>query len=79
VFLSKRNKSGFGKKTHATKAVSEEIGGGFEDEQISDAICCYMASNADADEKQIVANEIAARVMIMANSADVMLVAVSVS
>ena len=45
----------------------------------SDAICCYMASNADAAEKQIVANQIAAKVMIMADSLDVMLVAVSVS
>ena len=38
-----------------------------------------MASNADAAEKQIVANQIAAKVMIMADLLDVMLVAVSVS
>jgi hypothetical protein len=78
VFLSKRNKLEFGKK-RMTKAISEEIGGNFENEQISDAIYFYMDSNADADEKQMVANDLATKIIAMAQSSDVILVAVSVS
>ena len=63
VFLSKRNKLGFGKKTRATKAISEEIDS-FDDQSISDAIYCYMAANADADEKRVVSDEIATKVRL---------------
>jgi hypothetical protein len=47
---------GFGKKTRVAKVMSEEIDGSFDNQTIRDAICCYMASNADAGEKQIVAD-----------------------
>jgi hypothetical protein len=79
VFLSKRNKLGFGKKTRLAKAVSEEIDGSFDDQAIVDAIYCYMASNADAGEKQIVADEITAKVIAMSQSADVILLAASIN
>ncbi len=78
VFLSKRNKLGLGKKIRTTKSVSEEIDGSFQNEQISDAICCYMASNADADEKLIVTNELATKVMAMSQASDVILLAISI-
>ena len=78
VFLAKRNKLGFGTKTRVTKAVSEEIDGSFENEQISDANYCYMASNADADEKQTVADDLVAKVIAMPQTADVILLAASI-
>ncbi len=34
------------------RAVSEEIIGNFENEEISDAIYCYMSANSDAGDKQ---------------------------
>ena len=79
VFLSKRNKLGFGKKTGVAKAISEEIIGNFENEEISDAMYCYMSSNSDAADKQIVANKLATKIIAMAQLSDVILIAVSVS
>jgi hypothetical protein len=79
VFLSKRNKLGFGKKTRATNAVSEEIDGSFDDQAISDAIYCYMAANADADEKQMVANDLAAKVVAMSQIGSVIVLAASIN
>ena len=79
VFLSKRNKLGFGKKTRATKAVSEEIDGSFDDQAISDAIYCYMASNADADEKRIVADELAQKIIAMSQIGSVIVLAASIN
>jgi hypothetical protein len=38
-----------------------------------------MASNANADEKQIVANKLAARVIAMSRSADVILLAACIN
>ena len=78
-FIAKRDKLGFGTKTQVKKAVSEEIIGDFDNQKISDAIYCYMASNSDAGEKQIVANELAAKIIAMSQSGDVILVAVSVN
>ena len=79
VFLAKRNKLGFGKKTRVTKTISEQIDGSFDDQAISDAIYCYMASNADADEKQIVANDLAHKIIAMSQSADVILLGASIN
>ena len=61
------------------KAISEEIEGSFDDQTINDAIYCYMASNADAAEKQIVANELAQKIIAMSQSADVILLAASIN
>ncbi len=60
------------------RAVSEEIIGSFENNEISDAIYCFMSSNSDAADKQIVANELAAKIIAMADTVDVILLAVSV-
>lgn len=78
-FIAKRDKLGFGTKTQVKKAVSEEIIGDFDNHEISDAIYCYMSSNSDAGQKQIVANELAAKIIAMSQLGDVVLVAVSVS
>jgi hypothetical protein len=78
-FVVNRGKLHFGAKTQVKKAVSEEIRGNFDNHEISDAVCCYMSANSDAGEKQIVANELAAKIIAMGDSADVILVAVSVS
>jgi hypothetical protein len=69
---------GFGKKTQAAKALSEEIDDSFDDQAISDVIYCYMASNADPAQKRVVADEIVTKVRAMADTADVMLIAVSI-
>ena len=60
------------------KAVSEEIIGDFDNQEISNSIYCYMASNSDAGEKQKVANELATKIIAMSQLGDVVLVAVSV-
>jgi hypothetical protein len=78
VFLAKRNKLGFGQKTRATKAISEEIDGSFDDQAIVDAIYCYMSANADADEKWVVADELAQKIIAMSQSANVILLAASI-
>ena len=78
VFLSKRNKLGFGKKIRVAKAISEEIEGSFDDKTIVDAIYCYMASNADAGEKQVVADEIAQKIIAMSQIGSVIVLAASV-
>ena len=78
-FIAKRNELGFGTKTQVKKAMSEEIIGHFENQEISDAIYCYMASNSDAGEKQIVADEMSEKIIAMSQLGDVVLVAVSVS
>jgi hypothetical protein len=66
--------------THpVAKPVSEEIVGNFNDGDVSDAIYCYMSMNTADNEKQIVADEIAEKVVSMSQSANVILVAVSVS
>jgi hypothetical protein len=77
-FIAKRNKLGFGKNGRIDKSVSEEIDGGFDDRTISDCIYCYMSSNSDAGEKQIVANNLAAKVIAMSQSADVIVLAASI-
>jgi hypothetical protein len=77
-FITKRNELGFGTKTQVKKAVSEEIIGHFKNHEVSDAIYCYMASNSDAGEKQIVANELAAKIIAMSQSGDVILLAASI-
>ena len=76
-FVANRGKLGFGSNSRRVKAVSEEIIGHFENHEVSDAIYCYMASNSDAGEKQIVANELAAKIIVMSQSGDVILLAVS--
>jgi hypothetical protein len=78
-FVTNRGKLHFGAKTQVKKAVSEEIIGDFDNQKITDAIYCYMSSNSDAGEKQIVANELAAKIIAMSKLGDVVLVAVSVS
>ena len=78
-FIAKRNKLGFGKNGRIDKSVSEEIDGGFDDRTISDCIYCYMSSNSDAGEKQIVANELAAKIIAMSQSGDVILLAACVN
>ena len=78
VFLAKRNKLGFGTKTGVTKAMSEEIDS-FDDQTISDAMYCYMASNADADEKQIVADEVAQKIIAMSQIGSVIVLAASIN
>jgi hypothetical protein len=78
-FIAKRNELGFGTRTKVKKAVSEEIIGHFENHEISDSIYCYMASNSDAGEKQIVANELAAKIIVMSQLGDVILLAASVN
>jgi hypothetical protein len=78
-FIAKKDKLGFGTKTQVKKAVSEEIIGNFDNQEISDAIYCYMSSNSDAGQKQIVANELAAKIIAMSQLGDVILLAVSVS
>jgi hypothetical protein len=40
-FIAKRDKLGFGTKTQVKKAVSEEILGDFDNQEISDAVYCY--------------------------------------
>jgi hypothetical protein len=62
-FIAKRNELGFGTKTQVNKAVSEEIIGDFGNQEISDAIYCYMSSNSDPAEKQIVADEMAVKLL----------------
>jgi hypothetical protein len=54
AFLAKRNKLGFGQKTRVAKAMSEEIDGSFDNESIQDAVYCFMASDADSAEKQMI-------------------------
>ena len=78
VFLTKRNKLGFGQGTRVAKAISEEIDGSFDNAAISDALYCYMSANADAGEKQIVANDLAARIIAMSQLADVILLGASI-
>jgi hypothetical protein len=78
-FVANRGKLGFGSNSRRAKAVSEEIIGHFENHEISDAIYCYMASNSDAGEKQIVADEMSEKIIVMSQLGDVVLVAVSVS
>jgi len=78
-FIAKRDKLGFGTKTQVKKAVSEEIIGDFDNQEISDAIYCYMSSNSDAGEKQIVADEMSEKIIAMSQLCDVILLAVSVS
>ncbi len=78
-FITKKDKLGFGTKTQVKKAVSKEIIGDFDNQEISDAVYCYMSSNFDAGQKQIVANEMAAKIIAMSQLGDVVLVAVSVS
>ena len=65
-------------ETRAAKPISEEIAGSFDDPAISDAIYAYFASDADPAEKQIVANNLAAKVIAMSQSGDVILLAASV-
>ena len=77
-FIAKKDKFGFGTKTQVKKAISEEIIGDFDNQKISDAIYCYMASNSDAGEKQIVANELAAKIIAMSKLGDVVLLAASI-
>ena len=69
---------GFGSNSRRGKAVSEEIIGDFDNQEISDAVYCYMSSNSDAGEKQIVADELATKIIAMSQSSDVILLAVSV-
>jgi hypothetical protein len=78
-FVANRGKLGFEAKTQVKKAVSEEIIGDFENHEVSDAVCCYMSSNSDAGEKQIVADELATKIIAMSQSSDVILLAVSIS
>ncbi len=61
-----------------SRAVSEEIIGNFENDEISDAVYCYISSNSDDADKQIVANELAAKIIAMADKADVVFLAVSI-
>jgi len=58
--------------------MSEEIIGHFENQEISDAIYCYMASNSDAGEKQIVADEMSEKIIAMSQLGDVVLLAASI-
>ena len=78
-FVANRGKLGFGSNSRRAKAVSEEIIGDFDNQEISDAVYCYMSSNSDAGEKQIVANELAVKIIAMSKLGDVVLLAVSVS
>jgi hypothetical protein len=78
VFLAKRNKLDFGTKTGVTKAMSEEIDS-FDDQAISDAIYCYMSANADAAEKQIVADELAQKIIAMSQIGSVIVLAASIN
>jgi hypothetical protein len=76
-FIAKRNELGFGIRTQVKKAVSEEIIGNFDNQEISDSIYCYMASNSDPAEKQTVTDELAAKIIAMSQSGDVILLAAS--
>jgi hypothetical protein len=78
-FIAQRDKLGFGTKTQVKKAVSEEIIGDFENHEVSDAIYCYMSSNSDAGEKQIVADEIAQKIIAMYQTGSVIMLAASMS
>jgi hypothetical protein len=77
-FVTNRGKLHFGAKTQVKKAVSEEIIGDFDNQKITDAIYCYMSSNSDAGQKQIVANELAVKIIAMSKLGDVILLAASV-
>jgi hypothetical protein len=77
-FVANRDKLGFGSNSRRAKAVSEEIIGDFDNQEISDAIYCYMSSNSDAGEKQIVADELAAKIIAMSQSGNVVLLAACV-
>jgi hypothetical protein len=77
-FIAKRNELGFGTRTKVKKAMSEEIIGDYDNQEISDAIYCYMSSNSDPAEKQTVAAEIVEKIIAMSQSGDVILVAVSI-
>jgi alpha-amylase/alpha-mannosidase (GH57 family) len=70
---------GFGNNSRRAKAVSEEIIGNFYNQEISDAIYFYMASNSDAGEKQTVTDEMSEKIIAMSQLGDVVLVAVSIS
>src|SRR5450830_224798 len=72
-FVANRGKLGFGSNSRRAKAVSEEIIGDFDNQEISDAVYCYMSSNSDAAEKQTVAAEIADKIVAMSQSGDVIL------
>jgi hypothetical protein len=78
-FIAKRDKLGFGTKTQVEKAMSEEIIGHFDNQEISNAIYCYMASNSDAGEKQIVSNELASKIIAMSHLGDVIVLAACMS
>ena len=78
-FVANRGKLGFGSNSRRAKAVSEEIIGDFDNQEISDAVYCYMSSNSDAAEKQTVAAEIADKIVAMSQSGDVILLAASVN
>ncbi len=78
-FVAKRKEFKSRKNTRAANAISEEIIGNFENDEISDAVYCYMSANSDAADKQNVANELAAKILAMADKADVVFLAVSVS
>jgi hypothetical protein len=77
-FVANRGKLGFGRNSQRAKAVSEEIIGDFDNQEISDAVYCYMSSNSDAGEKQIVANELAVKIIAMSKLGDVILLAASI-
>ena len=70
---------GFGRDTQRAKPVSESIVGNFENHEINDAIYSRIASNTDVAEKQIVAREIADKLVAMSEFGDVVLLAASVS
>jgi hypothetical protein len=76
-FIAKKDKLGFGTRPQVKKAMSEEIIGDFDNQEISDAVYCYMSSNSDAGEKQIVAAEMSEKIIAMSQLGDVVLVAVS--
>ena len=76
-FVARRDKLGYAKKTRAAKAVSEEIAGSFDNQTISDAIYALFSQDADGREKQVVAIDLAAKIVAMSQTGDVILLAAS--
>lgn len=78
-FVANRVELGYPRRVNLVKPFAESVVGNFENHQILDAIYCRMASNSNDAEKQIVASEIAEKLVAMSQLGDVVLLAVSVS